>query len=341
MPVILDWLAASTPDDLIRQTVQTLYDGHLVLLPSEIGYVLAANPATFADERPTIFPSTIPLTRYEGFFDANEFLKYYPQQTPTERAFLQRLWPSGTAVVHGDSPYPAWMPAHSVLGTILGLISPLALFEMNGGQPLEWSTLGEAVQLIVNVGEIPTQSLTQVTLNDRHWQIVQQGIVSKEHIRERLTRKIVFVCTGNTCRSPMAEVVFKHRLAERLGCTVAELPLRGYSICSAGVSTSDGHPASPEAVEILGEWGMDLSPHRSQMALAELIAGADDVIAMTRSHLLTILSKYPVLSGSFRLLCGPDGDLDDPIGAGPEVYRVCAEMVRQHVERLITEMGLS
>ena len=86
---------------------------------------------------------------------------------------------------------------------------------------------------------------------------------------------------------------------------------------------------------------MDLSAHRSRPASADLIARADDVIAMTRMHLTTLVGRYPVLGGALRLLCGPAGDLDDPIGGGPEVYRACATTIRDHVDRLITEMGLS
>jgi protein-tyrosine phosphatase len=86
--------------------------------------------------------------------------------------------------------------------------------------------------------------------------------------------------------------------------------------------------------------GVDLSAHRSRPCSADLIARADDVIAMTRSHLLSLVGNYPVLNGALRLLCGPDGDLDDPIGGGPDVYRKCARTIHQHVDRLLTEMGL-
>jgi protein-tyrosine phosphatase len=62
---------------------------------------------------------------------------------------------------------------------------------------------------------------------------------------------------------------------------------------------------------------------------------------MTRSHLTMVANRYPVLGGGLRLLCGPDGDLDDPIGGGPDVYKACATTIRHHVDRLITELGLT
>ena len=95
-----------------------------------------------------------------------------------------------------------------------------------------------------------------------------------------------------------------------------------------------------EAADVLRDYGVDLSAHRSRLASADVIARADDVIVMTRSHLMTLVGKFPVLSGALRLLCGTDGDLDDPIGGGPDVYRACAGTIRLHVDRLITEMGL-
>jgi protein-tyrosine phosphatase len=164
--------------------------------------------------------------------------------------------------------------------------------------------------------------------------------MSEADIRAALTRRIVFVCTGNTCRSPMAEGLFKRRLAERLGCDVSELTDRGFAVTSAGIAATTGDAATAESAEAVRDYGVDLSEHRSRLASSDLIARADDIVVMTRGHLVSLVGKFPVLNGSLRLLCGTDGDLDDPIGGGPDVYRSCAATIRVHVDRLITEMGL-
>ncbi|HKB02114.1 MAG TPA: hypothetical protein VKD90_07840 [Gemmataceae bacterium] len=341
MPVILDW-SGHPPDDLVRQTTKAVDDGSLVVLPTEAGYVLAASPAALADPiRPPGLPDGLAVARLDGFFEPGDFFAGVAAATATERALVSRLWPGPVGIVHPDAPFPAWVPSHLVAAGILAARhGPLAMFELNGGQPFEPSVLGDAVAVVVSDGPARPGPVTLVRVNDTRWAIEQPGVLSGGALREALARQIVFVCTGNTCRSPMAEGLFKVRLADRLGCAVSDLPCKGYVVRSAGISVVPNAPATDQSVEALQEFGVDLSSHRSRHASAELIARADDVITMTRAHLLTLAGQYPVIGGSLRMFCGADGDLDDPIGGGPEVYRACAASVRQHVDRLITEMGL-
>src|SRR5437870_3579606 len=85
-------------------------------------------------------------------------------------------------------------------------------------------------------------------------------------------RLVVFLCTGNTCRSPLAEVLCKKRLAESLGCTPEELPTRGFLVCSAGLSAFPGDSAANFSQNIAREYGMDLSGHFSQPLSPEFAA---------------------------------------------------------------------
>lgn len=342
MPLILDWRQAAAPDELARQAAKALADGALVVLPTEAGYVVIADPQKLADtSRPAGLPDGLTTFRLDGYFDPAGFLTRIAA-TPAERALAIRLWPGAIGWVHDDSPNPAWVPSHLAIASVLAAHSgPLAIFELNRGEPIDPAILGEAVAVLVTDGPARPGPLTLVRPNETRWTVERQGIVTEETIRQSLARKIVFVCTGNTCRSPMAEGLFKHRLAQRLGCAVTELAARGYAVSSAGVSAFNNDPATYESIDALRDFGVDLSVHRSSPASAELFARADDIIVMTRSHLLTLVSKYPVLSGAIRLLCGPDGDLDDPIGGGPDVYRKCAATIHHHVDRLIIEMGLA
>jgi protein arginine phosphatase len=341
MPVILDWRQAAAPDDLARQTAQALADGAVVVLPSEAGYVLAADPARLADPtRPPGLPDDLTVERRDAFFDPAEFFAV-AEPTAAERALALRLWPGPVGWVHDEAPFPAWVPSHMALASVVAARhSPLAVFEINDGQPLDPAQLGDSVALVVTDGPPRPGPITLLRPNDTRWTITRTGIKTETDIRAALARRIMFVCTGNTCRSPMAEGLFKHRLADRLGCEVSELADRGFVVTSAGIAATTGNAATPESAEAVRDYGVDLSGHRSRLASSDLIARADDIVVMTRGHLVSLVGKYPVLNGSLRMLCGPDGDLDDPIGGGPDVYRSCAATIRLHVDRLITEMGL-
>jgi protein-tyrosine phosphatase len=341
MPVFLDWARATAPDDLARQAAQAVATGALIVLPTEAGYVVAADPATLADPaRPAGLPNGRTVSRLDGYFDPADALARF-EPTPAERLLAGRIWPGPVGWVDDASTFPVWVPRHLAAAAVLGARpGPLALFELDSGRPTDPTTLGESVALVISDGTPRPGPVTLVRPNDTRWDVVRPGVMSEADIREALGRRIVFVCTGNTCRSPMAEGLFKRRLADRLGCPVEELPARGFVVTSAGLSAIPNDPATPESAAILRDLGVDLSGHRSRLASADLIGRADDVVVMTRGHFLTVAGKYPVLAGAVRLLCGPDGDLDDPIGGGPDVYKACARTVCQHVDRLLTEMGL-
>lgn len=143
------------------------------------------------------------------------------------------------------------------------------------------------------------------------------------------------MCTGNTCRSPLAEAICKRLLADRLGCAPSELDGRGVVVRSAGVMAYPGDPASPPAVGVAAELGADLAAHRSRPVTPDLLAEATDVIAMTAGHVAALELRYPNLGPPPRLL-GGDRDLPDPIGGDADEYRACARLIAADLDRLIT-----
>lgn len=151
-----------------------------------------------------------------------------------------------------------------------------------------------------------------------------------------MRREVLFICTGNTCRSPLAEALCKARLAAKLGVSITALESIGFSIHSAGVAASHGDAASEEAVAIAAEYGANLDPHRSRPVNPEWLERATDVIAMTGSHAYLLAMQFPGVGPPPELLCGAD-DLPDPIGGDARVYRLCADIIVHHVDRLIAE----
>ncbi len=149
-------------------------------------------------------------------------------------------------------------------------------------------------------------------------------------------RSILFVCTGNTCRSPMAEVLCRKLLADRLGCSPNEVESRGFVVRSAGVAAFPGDDPSGPAVEVVQEFGADLGNHRSRPVHEEMLRDATDVLAMTRGHAAALMMRFPGVGPTPQLLCG-EFDLGDPIGGDVELYRDCAREIVRGLERFLPE----
>jgi protein-tyrosine phosphatase len=196
--------------------------------------------------------------------------------------------------------------------------------------------LGDVVEFAVNAGERPLRSQTVVRTTAGGFTVIEPGSIPPGEIERLAARIVLFVCTGNTCRSPLAEGLAKKALADRLGCTVDELPARGFWFLSAGVAAYGGGPASPESVAVAAEFGADLKGHRSRPVNPQLLMAADDVIAMTESHLHALAAYDHGMATSAQLLCGNE-DLDDPIGADEGVYRACALTILRQLDRFLAE----
>src|SRR5215472_168055 len=145
-------------------------------------------------------------------------------------------------------------------------------------------------------------------------------------------KTILFICTGNVCRSPMAEGIFRHAIQGR----------GNYRVISAGLGAMDGQPPSAHAVEAVKELGIDISGQRSRMLTPELVQQADYLFGMTHSHIDTVTLLYPQAAEKTFLLREFDETLDqfekdisDPIGGSYEVYLNCRDQIEQGIVSLL------
>src|SRR3954470_5219558 len=145
-------------------------------------------------------------------------------------------------------------------------------------------------------------------------------------------KTILFVCTGNICRSPMAEGLFRHAVKGR----------NDFRVMSAGVGAVDGLPPSDHAVRALKELGIDIAKQRSHMLTAELVQQADYIFGMTHSHVDAITMLYPhaaektfLLREFDETLDSYENDISDPIGGSFEVYLACRDQIEQGIVSML------
>jgi RpiB/LacA/LacB family sugar-phosphate isomerase len=148
-------------------------------------------------------------------------------------------------------------------------------------------------------------------------------------------KTILFLCTGNVCRSPMAEGLFRHAVKGR----------GEFRVLSAGLGAVDGQPPTAHSVQAMKEIGLDISQQRSRALTAEMVRQADLILGMTHSHTDTVALLYPWAAEKTFLLREFDEtlepyekDISDPIGCAYPVYVECRDQIEQGIATLLKFM---
>jgi L-threonylcarbamoyladenylate synthase len=162
--------------------------------------------------------------------------------------------------------------------------------------------------------------------------ILRAGAIPARDVLEDAARILLFVCTGNLCRSPLAAALAADRLALRLGVPAADLPARGFACLSAGTAAVAGAPATPETVEAARVRGLDLGAHRSRPVTPGLLDRADRILVMERAHRGSLVEWAPDAAERIALLDPRGRDVPDPYGRGAEAYAAAAAMMERALE---------
>jgi protein-tyrosine-phosphatase/tRNA A37 threonylcarbamoyladenosine synthetase subunit TsaC/SUA5/YrdC len=371
-PMVIDLRRSEDFRDVVHRAVQALAEGRPVAFPTETDYVIASSariPAAaellrrFAAERADEPRLTLALK------SADETLDWAPRITSVGRRLARRCWPGPVAMIvpddHPESllkrlpelPRQALVgagrlrlrvPGHPLLADCMRMLAgPVMLAEpVRGGGPVVTAEevvelAGESLALVLDDGRARyAQVASTIELVGEGFEVVRPGIVPEETLRRLASLMVLFVCTGNTCRSPMAEAIFRGLAAERLGCPPEEVERHGVVVASAGLAAWAGGPATPAAVEAAAELRGDLRGHESQPLSEGLVRQADVILTMTASHRAALLAQFPEAGGRVAMLSPDRRDVLDPIGGSLETYRKCAAQIREHLAARLDTLGL-
>ncbi len=370
--VVLNLRQDADSQDAIHHAVEALAAGKLLVLPTETVYGVACS-ALHADAVTRMVELLGPALETPLSYCVKseaDALDFAPDMSPLARRLARRAWPGPLTLVlpgpHEDSvigrlpaesrqllAHPLGIalrvPNHSAVGQIMRLTAgPVVLARASlGGQP-ECTTGEEAVArfqervaLILDDGQCRfSRASTIARIDENRLTVLRPGVLDDQALEQMSQVNILLVCTGNTCRSPMAEGLLKKKIADASGCPPDQLDSSGIRVISAGIAAMPGGTPSPEAVDVMHESGIEISEHRSQPLSDRLVNEADLILTMTSAHRQMVLAQWPTAGNRVHVLGRDQGDIFDPIGMPLEYYEACAQQIDHHLGWWINEHSL-
>ena len=365
---VIDLLKTDDQRDAVHRTVQALTEGGLAIIPTETVYGLAASALDPAAVRRMAELKERDLKPFAlAVRNEEEALDYVPGMSSKARRLARRCWPGPATLVFdidrprslvsqfdgdvrkhlcGQGTLGLRSPDHAFFHSVQHLlVGPIVLTSANlAGKPEAKSgrdaveQLEDSVDLIIDAGECRFQQPSTVAkVAGDEIEVLREGVISKSALEQLTKRLFIFVCTGNTCRSPMAELLFRQRLSKKLSCAPEALDAAGYVIESAGLAAYPGGPSSAEAQQVMKARGLSLADHASQPLTEGMIAQADRLFVMTRLHRQAIVDHAPQAAARTELLCR-DQDVSDPFGGTFDQYQQCAKQMEDQMDGWIDQL---
>ena len=363
---ITDPASAAEP---IRQAGAALADGRLVVFPTETVYGLGASAVraeavealSRVKERDAAKPFTLHLASPD---EAEAHAGPLPR---VARRLAQKTWPGPLTLVvpdrrPADGRRPDLVetavyrngtvglrcPDHAVGAAILSAAgAPVVATSANlRGQPPPHNAaealhdLQGRVDLVVDAGPTPLANPSTVVRvrEDETYDVLREGAIAAHRVARLARTTILFVCTGNMCRSPLAAGLARGRLAERFGCRPDDLPDHGIEVASVGTAAAAGSGPSENAALAARERGVDIRSHRTRPMTVDSLRAADYIWVMTRGHRDAAVRAAPEVATRVTLVDPAGADVEDPIGGDLDRYRACAQRLEEALSERLQEI---